>query len=272
VPDNPLGRILINRAREAGVAVDHVILAPGERAGVYFLEFGAAPRASGLLYDRKDSAAARMDAGLFDWPRILAGASWFHITGITPAISPTARAAATEAIRAAKEAGVRISLDPNYRSLLWSLEDAGRWLADVLPLVDVFITSPEQVGQLFGIPSDDLETAARQTAERFSLEVVAFTLRETPLVWRNRWTAVAFAKGRLYRTAEYEVEIVDRLGAGDAFAAGLIDGLIDGDVQVAIDRATAAGALKHSIPGDFPWLNRGELEALIAGGGLRIRR
>src|SRR5262249_31949921 len=130
----------------------------------------------------------------------------------------------------------------------------------------------EDIERVFGVKGSDHEDAARQTAERFGLRVVAITLRENPLVWKNTWTAMALAEGKVLRAGTYEVEIVDRLGAGDSFAAGLIHGLLDGDLQKGLDWGVACSALKHSIPGDFAWVTREEVEALLRGGGMRISR
>jgi 2-dehydro-3-deoxygluconokinase len=269
---NPLGRLVANHAREAGVATDHVVWTDEDRVGLYFLEFGAAPRASGVLYDRKESAAAAIRPGMVHWPAVLAGARWFHVTGITPALSPTAADTTREALQACRAIGVRTSIDLNYRSKLWSPDEAGRCMTDLMPHCDVLITTEEDAERVFGITGAGYEGVAAQLARRFPLRVVAVTLRENPLVWKNAWTAIAYHEGAVYRTRTYEVEIVDRLGAGDCFAAGLIHGLLDGDLQKGLDYGIAASALKHSIPGDFAWITAGEVEALLKGPGLRISR
>jgi 2-dehydro-3-deoxygluconokinase len=270
--DNPLGRLIANHAREAGVSTDHVVWTKDDRVGVYFLEFGAAPRASSVLYDRKGSAIAAIAPGMVDWTKALAGARWFHVTGITPALSATAADATREALAAARQAGLSTSVDLNYRVKLWTPEQAGRCMSDLMRLTDVLVTTEEDVERVFGIRGANHEDAARQTAERFGLKVVAITLRDNPLVWKNTWTAMALAEGKVLRTRMYEVEIVDRLGAGDSFAAGLVHGLLDGDLQKALDWGVAASALKHSIPGDFAWVTPGEVQALLEGGGMRISR
>lgn len=270
--DNAMGRLVASRARAAGVDTKHVVWTNEDRLGLYFLEFGAAPRASGVLYDRKGSAIATIQPGVVPWPNVFAGAKWFHVTGITPALSPSAAATTREALQAARAAGVRASIDLNYRSKLWTPAEAGRCLGELLPLSDVLVTTEEDVERVFGITGKDYEEVAARLMQRFPLRVVAITLRENPLVWKNAWTAVAFQGGTVYRTKTYEVEIVDRLGAGDSFAAGLIHGLLDGDVQKGLDFGVAASALKHSIPGDFAWVTAVEVEALVKGSGLRISR
>jgi 2-dehydro-3-deoxygluconokinase len=269
---NPLGRLVANHAREAGVGTEHVLWTDEDRVGVYFLEFGAAPRASSVLYDRKGAAIANVRPGMIDWRAVFDGAKWFHVTGITPALSPSAAETTREALQAARAAGVPVSIDLNYRAKLWSPAEAGRWMTEFMQLCDVLVTTEEDTERVFGIKGRDYEDVTGQLARRFPVRTVAITLRENPLVWKNSWTAIAYQEGTVYRTRTFEVEIVDRLGAGDSFAAGLIHGLLDGDVQKGLDYGVAASALKHSIPGDFAWVTREEVETLLKGGGLRISR
>jgi len=270
--DNPLGRLIANHAREAGVGTEHVVWTKDDRVGVYFLEFGAAPRASSVLYDRKGAAIAGVRPGMIAWEKVFSGAKWFHITGITPALSSGAAETTLQALQAAKAAGLGTSVDLNYRAKLRTQEEAGRCMSGVMKYTDVLITTEEDTERVFGIKGKNYEDVAAQTAKRFGLKVVAITLRENPLVWKNSWTAIAYQDGKLFKTRTYEVEIVDRLGAGDSFAAGLIHGLLDGDLQKGVDYGVAASALKHSIPGDFNWITRDEVEAMLKGGGLRISR
>ncbi len=270
--DNPLGRLIANRAREAGVSTDHVLFTDHDRVGVYFLELGAAPRPSGLVYDRADSAMAKVAPGMIDWAGVFQGAKWFYLTGITAALSPTSADAALEALRAAKTAGLTTCLDPNYRAKLWTVEQAAAWLTKAIQYVDVLVTNPEDVERFFGVAGQDMEETTAAAAKKFHLKAVAMTVRQTPSVWKNTVTAVAHAGGKFLRTSTYEVEIVDRLGAGDAFVAGLIHGLMNGDPQQGLDYGAAMGALKHTVPGDFPWLTKAEVEAAVGGAGLRIQR
>lgn len=272
LPDNPLGRLVANHAREAGVDTSHVMYSKDERLGLYFLEFGAAPRASSVIYDRKGSAIAAVQPGMVPWAKVFAGTKWFHVTGITPALSASSAAATREAMMAAKAAGVKTSMDLNYRVKLWTTAEAGKCLSDLMQYCDVLITTEEDVEKVFGITGSNYEEVAAKVADKFKLDIVAITLRENPLVWRNTWTGMAYQKGKVYKTRTYEVEIVDRLGAGDSFAAGLIHGLLGGDVQNALDWGVATSAIKHSIPGDFAWVRPEEVEALLKGGGLRISR
>ncbi len=269
---NPLGRLLANKAREAGVNTDHIVWTDDDRVGVYFLEFGAAPRASSVLYDRQGSAIAAIRPGMVPWSHVLAGAKWFHVTGITPALGTGAAEATREALQAARAAGLKTSIDLNHRVKLWSNAEAGRWMTEFMQWCDVLVTTEEDTDRVFGIKGKDFEDVAAQLARRFPLDTVAITLRDNPLVWKNRWTAIAVRAGTVYRTRTYEVEIVDRLGAGDSFAAGLIHGLLDGDVQKGLDWGVAMSAVKHTLPGDFAWVTRDEVEAVVKGGGLRISR
>jgi len=270
--NNSLGRVIANRGREAGVSTEHVQWTNEDRVGVYFLEFGAAPRASSVVYDRKGAAIANVKPGTIDWKTIFNGVLWFHVTGITPALSASAAETTREALLAAKSCGVKTSIDLNYRIKLWTQEQAGKCMTDLMQFCDVLITTEEDTERVFGIKGKDYEDVSVQVAQRFPVQVVALTLRENPLVWRNSWTAIAYQGGKFFKTRSYEVEIVDRLGAGDSFAAGLIHGMLDGDLQKGLDYGVAASAIKHSIPGDFNWINRDEVEALLKGGGLRISR
>ena len=270
--DNPLGRLIVNRAREAGVSTSQVQLTDADRVGVYFLEFGAAPRPSEIVYDRANSAMANVRPDMFDWPKILGGTNWFYVTGITAALSATSAATTLAALQAAKVAGVTTCLDPNYRAKLWSVEQSKAWLAEAIPHIDVLVTNPEDLERFFGVSGSDVEKAAVEAATRFNLVAIAMTLRQTPSVWRNTVSAVGFAGGRFLRTPSYDVEVVDRLGSGDAFVAGLLHGLLDGDLEKGLAYGTAMCALKHTIPGDFPLLTKAEVEALLRGGGLRVNR
>lgn len=272
VPDNSLGKLIANRVREIGVSDQFVQFAADGRCGLYFLEFGASPRASSVLYDRKDSSAARSHRGMFPWPDIFRGAKWFHVSGIAPALSPGAAEVVDEAMHAARDLGVKVCMDLNYRSKLWEREHAAEVLGILLPQVDALIASEADAEHLFGITGADFATVAKGLVERFGVTTVVGTRREAPLVWRNRFAAVGYSDGQTYESAWYEVEIVDRLGAGDALAAGLIHGLIDGDLKKGLDYGAAMGALKHTLPGDLPWLTKDEIEAAMQGQGLRIKR
>src|SRR5437870_5620689 len=205
LPNNPLGRLIANHAREAGAGTDSIVWTDGDRAGIYFLEFGAAPRASSVLYDRQGSAMAHIRPGMVDWGKAFAQARWFHVTGITPALSAGAAETTREALEAARAAGLRISVDLNYRAKLWSPSEAGRWMTEFMRYCEVLITTEEDLERVFSIKEKNYEEAAAQTARRFpNLETVAITLRDNPLVWKNTWTAIAHSRGKVYRTRSFE--------------------------------------------------------------------
>src|SRR5947209_8159765 len=203
--NNPLGRLIANRARAAGVGTDHVLWTDDDRVGVYFLEFGAAPRASSVIYDRKGAAIAHIKPGTVPWAKVFAGSKWFHVTGITPALSSSAAETTREALQAARAAGVRTSIDLNHRVKLWSNAEAKRWMTDFMQYCDILITTEEDTERVFDIKGKDYEDVAAQCAKRFPLQIVAITLRENPLVWKNNWTAIAYRDGKTYRTRTYEV-------------------------------------------------------------------
>ena len=281
LPENPLGRMIANRAREHGVDVSRVEWVRDGRAGLYFAELGAAPRPSSVLYDRAGSAMSGTTPGAFDWPRIFEGARWFHVSGVTPALSESAAAATAEALAAAKAAGLTVSYDLNYRSKLWSAERARAVQEPLMRFVDVLITTEEDTQVVFGVggghgsgdTADTFERVARSLQDRFGFAAVAMTLRETPSVWRNAWSAFVVAGGERYDAPRYQVEVVDRIGAGDAFSAGFIFGrLVIGGWDAAVAYGAALSALKHSIPGDFSFSTREDVELVLKGVGLRVAR
>jgi 2-dehydro-3-deoxygluconokinase len=283
LPENALGRMIANRAREHGVDL-HVEWSADDRAGLYFAELGAAPRASSVLYDRAGSAISRVKPGSIDWPSAFDGARWFHLSGITPALSESAAKVTAEALVAAKNAGLTVSYDLNYRSKLWSAEKARAVQEPLMEHVDVLMTTEEDTRVVFGIGADESDSYDRVDAEsysqiartlekRFELRAVAVTLRENPRVLLNSWTAIVAADGGIYRAPRYEVEVVDRIGAGDAFSAGLIVARLENSGwEASVRFATATSALKHSIPGDFCIVTRKEVEQLMRGASLRVSR
>jgi 2-dehydro-3-deoxygluconokinase len=271
LPDNPLGKLVAARAREAGVDDRFVRYGEG-RCGLYFLEVGAAPRPSGILYDRKDSVMSRVAPGTFDWPVVFAGAKWFHTSGITAALSEGSAAVTKDALAAAKAAGLSTSFDLNYRSKLWSPAEAGRVLAGMMPLVDVLVASEGDAKLLFGVAGETFAEVAKGMCERFGHTAVAAGRRDATLVWKDRVGAIGYRDGVVIETPVYEVEVVDRLGGGDAFAAGLIHGFWDGDFAKGLAYGAAVGALKHTVPGDLPVFTPDEVDAVLGEQGVRIRR
>jgi 2-dehydro-3-deoxygluconokinase len=273
LPKNGLGYLIRNRVQEAGVDGSHIVWSDKGRAGLYFVEFGSSPRASSVLYDRAYSAISTIRCGEVDWTRIFSGSKHFHISGITPALSASASEVTVEAMKAAKKGGLTISYDLNYRKKLWSPADAKKIQEPMMADADILITTEEDTNVVFGIKEKDYEAVAEKLAQTFGLKMVAITLREDLSVWKNNWTAIAYQDGKIFRDKKYEVEIVDRVGAGDAFTSGLLFGWLRlKDVQKGIQYGNAFAALKHTLPGDFNWSTMEEVEALLKGGGLRISR
>jgi 2-dehydro-3-deoxygluconokinase len=279
-----VGEAALRSLRAYGVDVSYA-KRTGERTGIYFLEAGADQRASQVVYDRSGSAASAMKAGDFDWPDILADADWFHVTGITPALSRSAADAAIEAASAARTAGAKVSVDLNFRRKLWKYgAKAPEVMGRLAELADVLIANEEDLQLGLGIspagaPVDPSKGRVGAEAyrplveaakERYpNLGIVAVTLRESRSADRNGWSAALLGRSGYRVSRSYELEdIVDRVGGGDSFAAGLIFGLLEyGDEARALEFAVAASALKHGIPGDFNLATREEIEALAAGDG-----
>lgn len=281
VPDNPVGEASLASLRKYGVDTRHVVRG-GERLGIYFLETGAAQRGSLVVYDRADSAVARIEPGMVAWDRVFDGGGWFHWTGITPAISEGAAAVVKEALEAAGRHGVTVSCDLNYRAKLWKW---GKQPGDVMPELvehcDVIIGNEEDADKVFGIRASGADVhggkiegaayleVADQLLEKFPrCRGVAITLRTSLGASHNKWSSVYRTRDSFHQAAEYDIlPIVDRVGGGDSFASGLIYGLNahPDDPQKALEFATAASCLKHSIPGDVNLVAISEVEKLASG-------
>jgi len=273
LPQNPLGYLIRDRAQEFGVDSSHIVWSGQGRAGLYFLELGASPRASSVLYDRTGSAISMIKPGEVDWANVFTGSRHFHVSGITPALSTSASEVTVEALKAAKKAGCTVSYDLNYRKKLWTPSDAKKIQEPMMADVDVLITTEEDTNIVFGIKEKEYEAVAEKLAHTFKLKIVAITLREDLSVWKNNWTAIAYEDGKIFRDRKYEVEIVDRVGAGDSFTAGFLYGWLKlKDVEKGVQYGNAFAALKHTFPGDFNWSTQDEVEALLKGAGLRISR
>ena len=277
VPEHALGQAAVNALRRYGVNTDHV-LRQGTRLGLYYLEYGAAQRPSQVIYDRAGSAVAELQPDQIDWDAALTGARWFHCTGITPALSPSAAQVTLEALRAAHAAGATVSFDLNYRAKLWTPEQARATLTPLMEYVDIVLTNEEDAARVFGITAaqcdpghGQLDTAAyravaEQLCTRFGLQMAAITLRASRSADVNMWSACLFDGNEFYQSRSYELQVVDRIGAGDAFAAGLIYGLLSQRGHLAaLEFATAAACLKHSLAGDFSLVSAPEIDALLAG-------
>ena len=267
LPDNALGRMIAARAREQGVDARVEWTADGGgRVGLYFVEHGGA-RISSVLYDRAGSAFSRVTPGSIDWASVFAGARWYHVSGITPALSDGAAKVTAESLVAAKRAGLTVSYDLNYRSKLWSAKQACAAQEPLMEYVDVLTTTAEDARVVFGIGGDDHAEVARALQKRFDVSAVAITLRDNPVA------AVIAADGKLYSAPRFEVESMDPIGAGDAFCGGLIVSRLETrGWDDAVRFATATAALKHTIAGDFCLVTRAEVDQLLRGASLRVSR
>ena len=275
LPDHEIGQAAINTLRQYGVDTSD-ILRGGDRIGLYYLEKGAAQRPSKVIYDRAGSSIAAASAEEFDWERLLSGADLFHITGITPALSAECAKASLEAVKTAKRLGITVSCDINFRRKLWDKDTAGKVMAEILEYTDIYIGGRDQAEELFGIPTnarDDSDyeaykAVAEKLKERFDLKKVAITLRTTLSSDENKWAALLYDGEKHCFSREYRSLIVDRVGGGDSFSAGLIYALGEGmDTQSAVDFAAAASCLKLSVEGDCNIMSVDEVKSLAFGGG-----
>lgn len=287
LPPNEIGQAAVNYLRRFGVDTSHIIR-KGERIGVYFLEIGANQRPSKVIYDRARSAVSEVKPGTIPWNEVFSGTKWFHFTGITPAISQSAADVCLEAVKSAKEKGLTVSCDLNYRAKLWKYgKTAGEVMTGLMTYVDVAIGNEEDCEKVFGIKGADVKAAGEVSAERYlgvarelvkrfpNLRKIGITLRGSISATHNTWSAVLYDGNGLYSTMKYDItNVIDRLGSGDAFAGALIYCLLSGKGdQEALDFATAASALKHSIQFDLNLVNVEEVESLVREGGAgRVQR
>jgi 2-dehydro-3-deoxygluconokinase len=287
LPAHAVGDAAVRALRAEGVRTDHVVRG-GERVGIYFAETGASQRASTVIYDRAHSAVSELAADAVDWGRVMTGASWFHFTGITPALGTSAAAASAAAIAAARRAGARVSVDLNYRKKLWTQSQAQTTMRPLVKEADLVIANEEDLQAVLGVQvrgvdvtSGSLDTTAyREAATRvagdFGVKSVAVTLRQSVSASDNGWSAVLWdaASSSFFESQRYSVRLVDRIGGGDSFAAGLIYALLTGRTPAAaLTFAVAASALKQTIPGDFNRVSVAEVDALAAGDGSgRVQR
>lgn len=273
--DNSIGHFIRNQAREHGVETTHILWDPHSRCGVYFVEFGAAPRTNRVIYDRKDSAISKIKPGEVEWNDVFKGTKLFHTSGITPALSASCAEATNEALKVAKDQGCKVSYDVNYRGKLWTPSEANKFTEPASEYIDILITTEEDTKVVYGIEGKDYEDVAAKLTDKFGFEVVVITLRETPSVWKNVWSVFAYSDGEVFRSPKYDIEVVDRLGGGDSCSAGFIYGYLElKDIQKAVDFGSAFSAIKHSVPGDLAFVYKEEVEKLIKGRerGLRIDR
>jgi 2-dehydro-3-deoxygluconokinase len=288
LPDsNPIADAFVGELRRFGVEADRIVRGPG-RLGIYFVEAGANQRPSKVVYDREQSAIAIAKPGSINWGSALEGATWFHITGITPALSKSAAALALESVQKAKERGATVSVDLNFRKNLWRWgKKAHEVMPEIVKVADVCIANEEDCQKCLNIQVDiDVESGElerekySELAERVlatfpNLKSLAITLRESKSASHNGWSACLHNRNQFVLSQHYEItHIVDRVGGGDSFAAGLIYGLTHlASEKEALEFGVAASCLKHSIPGDFNRFTKDEVFALIKGGGSgRVQR
>ena len=280
LPDNELGRLCARSLRWQGVGVDHLVWG-GERIGLLFLEAGAAQRGSKVIYDREHSSFASMKPEMVDWRAVFAGADWFHFTGITPALGAEAAEVCLRAARAAKDAGAVVSCDLNYRSKLWQWSNAEDVMSELVGHADLIIGNEEDAQSVFHVSAPDVDvekgqveaskyvSVCEQLVERFpNLRGVAITLRGSLSASHNTWSAVFWHEGKMHVAPTYDIlPIVDRVGGGDSFAAGLIYGFGHARMgpQRSVEFAVAASCLKHTVNGDVNLVSVEEVERLAAG-------
>ncbi len=278
VPSHEIGDCAVNSLRKFGVHTDFVARG-GDRLGIYFLETGASMRPSKVIYDRKNSSIAEASVSDFDFDKIFEGATWFHWSGITPAISDKSAEILKAALIAAKKHGVTVSCDLNFRKKLWSSEKAISIMKPLMQYVDVCIGNEEDAQLCLGFKPDSDVTAGKteaagykkifeQMQKEFGFKYVVSTLRESFSATHNGWKALIYNGKDFYESKRYDIDpIIDRVGGGDSFAGGLIHGLIkfEGDQGKALEFAVAASALKHTIPGDFNCVSESEVLTLMGG-------
>lgn len=285
LPSHDIGQAAVNSLRRFGVDVS-LIRRAGSRVGIYFLEKGASQRPSKVVYDRAASSISEVKPGDFDWANIFKGADWFHFTGITPALGDNVAAVCLEACKAAKDLGLTVSCDLNYRKNLWSKQKAGEVMGTLMPYVDVCIANEEDAADVFGIHAsntdvtagkvnhDGYREVAKLLAERFGFSKVAITLRQSISASDNKWGAMLYDGKDYFFSKTYDVRIVDRVGGGDSFGAGLIfSSLSNMTAQECVEFAAAASCLKHTIEGDFNLVSVDEVKKLAQGDGSgRVQR
>jgi 2-dehydro-3-deoxygluconokinase len=280
LPKHEIGQAAVNHLRRFGVRDDYIVRG-GDRVGIYFLETGASQRASKVVYDRADSAVTGMRPEELDWNEVFRGTAWFHWTGITPALGENPRRCLSAALEAAKRHGVTVSCDLNFRKKLWTTSEAQAVMRPLMEHVDVCIANEEDAEKSLGETAGEthVEAAhldeegyfrlAERLRDKYGFEAVAITLRESYSASKNGWSAMMLDGKQCtepYRTRQYGIDIVDRVGGGDSFASGLIYGLLTKEDSCrALDFAVAASCLKHSIPGDFNLVTADEVEKLASG-------
>lgn len=287
LPDNDIGRAACRELMRYGVKTDNIVYT-GDRLGIFFAEKGASQRPSKVIYDRKNSAIASADPSSFDWEKIFDGADWFHITGITPALSDSLAKISVDAVTAAKKAGLTVSCDINYRSKLWSAQKARPVMTEIMKYVDVCIGNEEDAEIVFGIKAgatdvtkgqldtDGYKKSLQAVAETFGCKIVAYSQRKSYSASDNGWSGIIYddEKKQVYTSVQYDIRITDRIGGGDAFASGLIYALHNNISPAnAIETAAAAGCLDQTLEGDFCLFGINDVLDLVGGNSSgRVKR
>ena len=277
LPTHEIGQSAVNSLRKFGVDTS-LVTRGGERVGIYYCEKGASQRPSKVIYDRAYSSIAMAKPEDFDWNKIFDGATWFHFTGITPALSDGVAEICLEALKIAKNKGITVSCDLNFRKKLWSKQKAGEVMGKLCHYIDYCIANEEDAKDVFGIEAENTDiyggklnregyiSVAKQLTERFNFKGVAITLRESKSANDNDWSGMLYTGGESYFSKKYGMHIVDRVGGGDSFGGGLIYSLVSGfEPQRAIEFAVAASCLKHSIEGDYNMVSVSEVLNLAGG-------
>lgn len=279
LPAHEIGQCAVNALRRYGVGTEKIIRG-GERIGIYFIEKGASQRASKVIYDRAYSAVSLAKAEEFDWEAILAGAGWFHFSGITPAVSGELAKACLEGVKTARKLGVTVSCDLNYRGKMWSLDKAKEVMGGLMPYTDVLIANEEHIKSILGIDvsvyavedsnlcREGCAAMARTLHEKYGFQAAAITQRRSLSASDNKFKAAFWQNGETAFSPQHTMHIVDRVGSGDAFTAGILYGMQTGlSAQETVDFAAAACCLKHSVEGDFNLMSADEVFALAGGEG-----
>lgn len=266
VPQNEFGKSCIKTLKANNVNTDFVVQG-GNRLGLYFLEEGASQRPSKVIYDRQYSSFSESSVNDYDWDKIFEDCSWFHFSGITPALSDNLVEICKIACQKAKEKNITVSCDLNYRNKLWTTKKASCVMTELFEYVDVCIANEEDVQKVFALEGT-YDELAKQLIEKFNCKLVAFTLRKSFTADKNAWSTVLFSKNEKIESSQYEIQIVDRVGAGDSFSGALIYALLNGySNKDTLEFATAASCLKHSIHGDFNQVSVNEVLSLMNGNG-----
>ena len=277
LPTHEIGQSAVNSLRKFGVDTSKIVRG-GERVGIYYCEKGASQRPSKVIYDRAYSSISMAKEQDFDWDKIFEEVEWFHFTGITPALSDEVAKICLIAVKKAKEKGITISCDLNFRKKLWTKEKAGQVMSELCEYIDYCIANEEDAKDVFGIEADNTDiyggkldregyiSVAKKLTDRFNFKGVAITLRESKSANDNDWSGMLYTNGQTVFSKKYSMHIVDRVGGGDSFGAGLIYSLLNGyDSQRAIEFAVAASCLKHTIEGDYNMVSVSEVLNLAGG-------